>query len=130
MVDRIRVPPKPWPGAVAVGPTTSPGFFVQQLQRISRGWSETWVRWRQSGLRPVPRSGFWTNDPTLVQDEAAAFVREFSLDDVLQEWQERTQANPATPGGQNLETGRGTRRPRDEWEGRWSGEARTARPRR
>ena len=102
----------------------SPGFFVQQLQKISKGWSETWVGWRQ--LRPLPRSGHRTNDPTLVHDEAAAFVRDFSLDDLLWEWQERTRANPAAPD----EGGRGTRRPRDEWEGDLSGEARAARPRR
>ena len=99
----------------------SPGFFVQQLQKISKGWSETWVGWRQ--LRPLPRSGHRTNDPTLVHDEAAAFVREFSLDDLLREWQERTRANPAAPD----EGGRGTRDVL-ETNGKAIGRGRHARP--
>ena len=126
-------PPFPRPGAVQEGPSTAPGYFVQQLQKISKGWSQTWARWRRS--RPVPGGGFPTNDPTMVHEEAAVFVRDFALNGALSEWRERTAVYLAAQGRDGHETyhsgaGRGTRRGRDEGEGGWASDSWSARRRR
>ena len=120
----LTPPRRPRPGTIGEGPATAPGFFVKSLQRISKGWSDLWILWR--GQRPLPPSGYRTNDPVLVHDEALTFVQEFSLEDLMREWQERARRNPAPPE----EGGRGMRRTRDNWEGERSDGGRTARPRR
>ena len=38
------LPPFPRAGAVREGTNIAPGYFIQQLQRISFGWSQTWSR--------------------------------------------------------------------------------------
>ena len=96
---------------------------MQQLQRVSLGWTETWKRWRLN--RPVPGGGRPALNPVMVHDEAALFTREYALGELMQEWRDRTLAQleanreddtKAQPTG----AGRGTRRGRDEHDGGWA----------
>ena len=120
----LTPPRRPRSGIIGEGPAVAPGFFVKSLQRLSKGWSKFWVLWR--GQRPLPPSGHRTNDPVLVHDEALAFIQEFSLEDLMREWQERTRRNPAPAEGGS----RGTRRTRDSWEDERTDDGRIARPKR
>ena len=60
-------------------------------------------------------------NPVLVHDEAAAFVDEYTLNELFQEWRARTSACLARPAGESSPypagAGRGTRRGRDEYDG-------------
>ena len=60
-------------------------------------------------------------NPVLVHDEAAAFVDEYTLNELFQEWRARTSACLARPDGESSPyyagAGRGTRRGRDEYDG-------------
>ena len=111
-----RLPPLPHPGRIDPGEGTAAGFFVRQLQSASLGWSETWKRWRLN--RPVPGGGRPTVDPLIVHDEAAWFVRQHGLADLLEEWLERTRAHITRGAATRLTgAGRGTRRGRDDHDG-------------
>ena len=117
-----RPPPLPYPGRIEVGLDVAAGFFVQQLQRVSLGWSETWKRWRLN--RPVPGGGWPTLNPVKVHDEAAVFLGEYALDGLFQEWRDRTNARLAQHGerstSQATGAGRGTRRGREEYDEGWA----------
>ena len=57
-------------------------------------------------------------DPLIVHDEAAWFVRQHGLADLLEEWLERTRAHITRGAATRLTgAGRGTRRGRDEHDG-------------
>ena len=82
-----------------------------------------WAAWRED--RPPPPTGRRTFDPVLIPDEAQAFVDQFSLGGLMHDWEVRTRRHLDRAGGD----GRGTRRPRNTWDGGWYDVARTARPR-
>ena len=100
-------------------------LLLASLLSRSSGFPRAGPNFGSSGGGSV-RFPLLATEPILVHDEALAFIQEFSFEDLMREWQERTRRNPAPPEGGS----RGTRRTRDSWEGERTGDGRTARPRR
>ena len=73
-------------------------------------------------------------NPVMVHDDAAAFVEEYGLEQLLREWRTRTDARLSRHGGESsphpTSAGRGTRRGREEYDEDRTGGQSSARRRR